>query len=252
MSGGVVATQWPEAVRAVYVLCHPEKEKARWDRLLPHLLTRGIPADRIRPCAPTWGTELTVDQIFSVYNPYLRRGNLPTFTFKGAGLTRGEISLGMNFGAAVMDVARRSITEGESTAGGGLIITLESDVWLREDFVACLRDLIDSAKDVAPAWDYISRGEGVGTRPPGAPLSYYSPTRAYVPPHQWVFRCTDSMIFTTQYMNRLAKTYFPFKEIIDWEMNFQLMANRGKPLWADPPLVEQGTWYSRLLTSLPA
>ena len=249
-TASTTTTQWPDAVRAVYVLCHPEKEKARWDRLLPHLLKCGIPADRIRPCAPTWGTELSAEQIFSVYNPFLRRGGLPSFSFKAAALTRGEISLGMNFGAAVMDVARRFIEKewGEDD----LVITLESDVWLREDFVACLRDLLVSAKEVAPAWDYISLGEGVGTRPPGAPASYYAPTRAYKPPHQWVFRCTDSMLFTTQYMNRLAKTYFPFKEIIDWEMNFQLMANRGKPLWADPPLAEQGTCYSRLLTTLPA
>lgn len=241
------AAQWPDEVRAVYVLCHPEKEKARWERLLPHLLKRGIPADRIRPCAPTWGTELSADQIFSVYDPYLRRGGIPTFTFKAAGLTRGEISLAMNFGAAVADISRRT---GEDPPG--LFLTLESDVWLREDFVACLRDLLVSAEGVEPAWDYMSLGEGVGTRPPGAPVSYYAPTRAYVPPHQWVFRCTDSMLFTTRYINRLAKTYFPFKEIIDWEMNFQLMLNRGKALWADPPLAEQGTCYSRLLTSLPA
>ena len=239
---------WPDEVRAVYVLCHPIKEKARWDRLLPHLLQRGIPADRIRICAPTWGTDLTVDQIFSVYNPYLGRGQLPTFTFKGAGLTRGEISLGINFGSAVADAVKR-LEAGEPP---GLVITLESDVWLREDFVPRLRDLLRSAEGTAPEWDYISLGEGVGTRPPGAPMSYYADTKAYVPPHQWVFRCTDSMLFTTDFFKKLVKTYIPFKEIIDWEMNFQLMVNRGKALWADPPLAEQGTWNNRLMTSLPA
>jgi hypothetical protein len=206
---------------------------------MPHLAAVGIPADRIRVCAPTWGTELTVDQIFNAYNPYLRRG-LPTFSFKGANLTRGEISLGINFAMAVFDIVKR--------ADDGLIITLESDVWLRDDFVPRLNDLLADA--ASRPWDFISLGEGVGTRPPGAPLSYYAPSKAYKPPHQWVFRCTDSMLFTTEYLKRLSTTVLPFKEIIDWEMNYQLMLHKGTPLWADPPLAEQGTWNARITSSL--
>jgi hypothetical protein len=231
---------WPDTVKAVYVLCHPIKEKARYDRLIPHLLKVGIPADRIHISAPSWGSDLTVDEIFAAYNPFLERG-IPTFTFKGAGLSRGEISLGINFAAAVKAAA---------AGPDGLILTLESDVWLRDDFVSRLNDLINDA--AGRPWDYISLGEGVGTRPPGAPSSYYSPTKAYQPPHQWVFRCTDSMLFTTDYMRRLSRTCIPFKEIIDWEMNYQLMLHKGKALWADPPLAEQGTCNARLMTSLPA
>ena len=229
---------WPDAVKTVYVLCHPTKEKDRYDRLMPHLKSVGIPEERIKICAPTWGADLTVEQIFTAYNPYLKRP-VPTFTFKGAGLTRGEISLGLNFYAAVVDAAKSD----------GLVLTLESDVWLRPDFVPRLNDLLADAKG---PWDYISLGEGVGTRPPGAPFSYYAPTKAYTPPHQWVFRCTDSMLFTSDYMKRLQGTFVPFKEIIDWEMNYQLMLHKGVALWADPPLAEQGTCYSRLITSLPA
>jgi hypothetical protein len=233
-------SQWPTEVKAVYVLCHPVREKSRFERLIPHLLERGIPKDIIKISAPTWGADLTADEIFSAYDPYLPRG-MPSLTFKASNLSRGEISLGMNFAYAVMDAA---------ASPEGLVITLESDVWLRHDFVPCLRDLLSSA--AGRPWDYISLGEGVGTRPAAAPPSYYAPTRAYTPPHQWVFRCTDSMLFTTDYMKRLSKTVIPFKEIIDWEMNYQLMLNKGKALWADPPLAEQGTCYSRILTSLPA
>jgi len=229
---------WPDAVKKVYVLCHPIKEKARYDRLMPHLIAVGIPADRIEVCAPTWGADLSVEEIFAGYNPYLKR-EVPTFTFKGASLSRGEISLGLNFAAVV-----KAATKEE-----GLVITLESDVWLREDFVPRLKALLESATD---PWDYISLGEGVGTRPPGALASYYAETKAYQPPHQWVFRCTDSMLFTSDYMKRLNRTFLPFREIIDWEMNYQLMLHKGKALWADPPLAEQGTCNSRLVTSLPA
>jgi hypothetical protein len=229
---------WPDAVKKVYVLCHPIKEKARYDRLMPHLIAVGIPADRIEVCAPTWGADLSVEEIFAGYNPYLKR-EVPTFTFKGASLSRGEISLGLNFAAVVKAAIKEE----------GLVITLESDVWLREDFVPRLKALLESATD---PWDYISLGEGVGTRPPGALASYYAETKAYQPPHQWVFRCTDSMLFTSDYMKRLNRTFLPFREIIDWEMNYQLMLHKGKALWADPPLAEQGTCNSRLVTSLPA
>jgi hypothetical protein len=232
---------WPDAVKTIYVLCHPVREKERYERLIPHLLERGIPEDRIRVWAPTWGSELTVEQIFTAYNPYLDRG-VPTFSFKGANLTRGEISLGINFATAVLDVAMKP--------EGDLIMFLESDIWLREDFVPRLNDLLKDTE--GRPWDYISLGEGVGTRAPGAHPSYYAPTKAYAPPHQWVFRCTDSMLFSTGYLRRLAHTVLPFKEIIDWEMNFQLLLHRGVALWADPPLAEQGTCYSRIVTTLPA
>ena len=236
----ITKEMWPDAVKTVYVLCHPIKEKERYDRLIPHLLQVGIPEERIKICAPTWGADLTVEQIFAAYNPFLKRDPLPTFTFKAFGLTRGEISLGLNFAEAI----RQASTE------EGIVLTLESDVWLRADFVDCLHALLADAAN--KPWDYISLGEGVGTRSPGAPASYYAPTRVYTPPHNWVFRCTDSMLFTTDYMKRLNKTFIPFKEIIDWEMNYQLILHKGVALWADPPLVEQGTCNSRLITSLPA
>lgn len=264
---------WPDEVRAVYVLCHPVKEKARWERLLPHLLKRGVPADRIRLCAPTWGTDLTPEVIFRVYDPFLKRGKLPAFSFKGAGLTLGEISLGLNFAAAVRDAVgcggpaaavRDAVASSKSDGGSQdpqkpeYFITLESDVWLREDFVPRLRATLAAAMSVADLSgaqpDYISLGEGVGTRPTErANTSYYTPAAVFKPPHQWVFRCTDSMLFSRRFLERLSKSIVPFKEIIDWEMNFQLGFLHGaQALWADPPLVEQGTCYNRMATSLPS
>jgi hypothetical protein len=232
--------EWPDAIEAVYVICHPEKEKGRFERLIPHLLETGVPEDRIRITAPCWGSDLAVDDIFKIYDPFLPRG-IPSFSFKAAGLTRSELSLGANFASVVQSAA--------TIPTGKMVMTLESDVWLRRDFVQRLNELLASASG---PWDYISLGEGVGTRPPDAPVSYYCETRAWTPPHQWVFRCTDSMLFTSDYMRKLAKTFVPFKEIIDWEMNFQIAHHEGVALWADPPLAEQGTCYARMETSLPA
>lgn len=232
--------EWPAEVDKVYVIMHPIKEKGRYDRLIPHMIAVGIPANKIKVVSPYWGDELTPDLIFKVYDPYLKRP-CATFTFKGRSLTRGEISLGLNFYFAM----QAAIEDGTKVC-----ITLESDIFLREDFVSRLRDLMDDLKN--KTWDYVSLGEGVGTRPKEAPVSMYSETKAYEPPHQLVFRCTDSMLFKTDFLRKVSTTFLPFREIIDWEMNFQMLVHRGKALWADPPLAEQGTCYGRLLTSLPA
>ena len=231
---------WSNEIKKVYVICHNVKEKERYDRLIVHLKEIGIPNDVVLFMAPVWSDELTNELIFNVYDPFLPRP-VPGLTFKGRGLSKGEISLGLNFYACVRDAVENSYNK---------IVILESDIWLRNNFIECLNDLLADLKE--KDWDFVSLGEGVGTRPPNAPKSYYSKTKAYVPPHNWVYRCTDSMMFQLPYLQKLVKTFIPFREIIDWEMNFQNILHNGKALWADPPLAEQGTCYSRYISSLPA
>jgi hypothetical protein len=229
---------FPSEVEAIYVICNPQEEKARCEELLPRLLSAGIPEEKLRLSGPTWGSTLSDAECFAVYDPFLNRGPLPTFSFKAAGLTKGEISLALNFYAAVKDGVTKT----------GPVLVFESDTWLRADFVPRLRDLLVDLS--GRQWDYVSLGEGVGSRPPGCPTSYYGPTRAFEPPHQWVFRCTDSMMFQPAFLKKLEATFAPFKEIIDWELNFQAMLHKATCLWADPPLAEQGTWNSRTACSL--
>ena len=230
---------WPNEIKKVYIICHSIKEKTRYERLVCHLEEVGIPTHVVKFMAPVWSDELSCEQIFSVYDPFLVRC-VPGLTFKGRGLSKGEISLALNFYACVQDAV---------ACGYSKIITLESDIWLRADFVSRLCDLLADVTE--RAWDYISLGEGVGTRP-DADKSYYAPTKGYSPPHQFVYRCTDSMMFTLPFLQKLEKTFIPFREIIDWEMNYQNLLHGAVALWADPPLAEQGTCYSRLTSSLPA
>lgn len=231
---------WPSEIEHVYVICHKEKEKARYDRIVKHLEDSGIPQSVIEFMAPLWSDELTNDIIFNVYDPFLSRP-VPGLTFKGRGLSKGEISLALNFYACVKDAVENKYKK---------IMVLESDVWLRDNFIDNLNDLVEDLK--TKEWDYVSLGEGVGTRPLDAPRSYYSKTKAYNPPHKFVYRCTDSMLFQLKFLEKLKKTFIPFREIIDWEMNYQNLLNEGNALWADPPLVEQGTCFNRLITSLPS
>lgn len=231
---------WPQQIDKVFLLVHTVHEKERYDRLLPHFLSRGIPADKIVCCAPTWGNELSSDFIFQVYDPFCRQG-VPVFTWKARCLSKGEISLVLNFFAAARAAIEQNYTQ---------VLIFESDTWLRDDFLPRLNDLM---KELAnKEWDYVSLGEGVRTRPPNCDPSMYAPTKIYAPPHQFVFRCTDSMLFQVSYLRKLLPTLIPFRECLDWELNIQTMAHKGKAWWADPPLAEQGTAVGRQDTTLSA
>ena len=235
-----VQSEWPKEIDKVIVLAHKEKETVRFQRLQKHFLECGLPSDRLVFCAPTWGDQLTSEKIFQVYDPWCRQG-IQAFTFKARCLSKGEISLVLNFAAA----AQLAIRENWQT-----VVILESDSWLRHDFVPRLKDLLADLQE--KEWEYVSLGEGARTRPPNCDLSLYGPTKAYVPPHPFVFRCTDSMLFRVSFLQKILTTLFPFRECLDWELNIQSMIHKAKCLWADPPLAEQGTGVGREETTLVA
>jgi hypothetical protein len=72
------------------------------------------------------------------------------------------------------------------------------------------------------------------------------------PPHEYVFRCTDSMLFRTDIFNKIINTILPFRDCMDWELNYQFLLHKGKGLWAEPHLVEQESEKNKCVTSLPS
>jgi hypothetical protein len=60
------------------------------------------------------------------------------------------------------------------------------------------------------------------------------------------------MLLRKKFMEKLQQTFFPVRECLDWELNLQMLAHKGTPLWADPPLAEPGTNRNRILTNLPS
>lgn len=231
-------TQWPDAVKWAYVLCNPQKERARFERILPHLVTHGIPKERVRVSGPTWADTLDVETIFKVYDPFLKRGDLPTFCYKADRLSKGEISLILNFFASLQHAAK-------DLADSDMILLFESDAYIRRDFKKRLVETIEAATAAEPDWGCVSLGEGVGTRLPGPSKSYYGPTRVEPAPSTWAYRCADSLLLRGAYVKKLVQTLLPFKECLDWELNFQNMLHGGKVLWVEPPLAEQGTTHGR-------
>ena len=226
----------------IFVLCHPEYEPIRYQILLIHLEKRKIPMDRVHWVRGPWGSEISLEDFFKVYEPFLCRYDFKTaLSFKSAGLLRGEVSLVLSFFMALCQALDMYQDD--------KFIFFESDVVLREDFLERLDGVLSQSGNLQ--WDYISLGEGVGTRPKDAEFSYFGPTRLFTPEHQFVFRCTDSMLLSREFLDKLRRSMLPFRECLDWELNFQMALHKGKSFWADPPLVEPGSGRWRFLSLLP-
>jgi GR25 family glycosyltransferase involved in LPS biosynthesis len=214
----------------VYVLGHMKYEGHRVRRVLKQLSERQVPEEKIMICAPTWGKELTAKQCFEVYDPWLNR-NYPCFVFKSRALTKGEISLVMNFHAAITDAIKNGYSQ---------IMVLESDVMLRHDFNERLASIMSIVN--GKPWDYISLSDGVGTHTKGIQFGeWYSSQKVEPAGSPFPFRCTDSMLFHRNFFEKIHKTLIPFRDCLDWELNYQHHLHRAVVLWAEPHIIEQGS-----------
>jgi hypothetical protein len=228
----------------LYIVCNKRHEEERYTFLKAHLHKRGIPDTLIHWVESPWGSDLTSDTYFQHYDPFGKRfgSKGESLTFKAPSLLRGEVSLVLGFSKAIQMAL-------ETTTQHCMIF--ESDVVLREDFLERLEALMKQLHN--QRWDYCSLGEGVGTRPiEKENSSYYSPTTLYRMSIFGSFRCTDSMLFHRNFLEKLQKTLLPFQECLDWELNIQLHLHEGISFWADPPLVEPGSGRWRNISHLPA
>jgi hypothetical protein len=158
-------------------------------------------------------------------------------------MIKGEISLILNFYFAMRDAVEK---------GYKTILILESDVFLRPDFEERLiKIFMELEKRGDDGWDYVSLSDGVGTHADGY-VNNYMDQKVCEPPHQFMFRCTDSMLFRTEILKKIIGTLLPFRDCLDWELNYQFALHRGKGLWAEPHIVEQGSTKSRDISLLPA
>ena len=234
-----------EYLDAIYCIVNQTYEPDRVHRLVGEVRRRmpSFPEDRICLCAPTWGKDLTVEDCFKVYNPWLQRPGWPSFTWKNRCMIKGEISLILNFYFAMRDAVEK---------GYKTILILESDVFLRPDFEERLiKIFMELEKRGDDGWDYVSLSDGVGTHADGY-VNNYMDQKVCEPPHQFMFRCTDSMLFRTEILKKIIGTLLPFRDCLDWELNYQFALHRGKGLWAEPHIVEQGSTKSRDISLLPA
>ena len=117
------------------------------------------------------------------------------------------------------------------------VLMLESDPVFEDNFLDKLSEAMKKLD--GKEWDFLSIGDGVGLkpqRPAGEKdLAWFSAPGFY---HT---RTTDAMIFKMDMLKKIMTTFFPFAEIIDWELNYQLQRHKSKSFWLDPIIVKNGS-----------
>jgi hypothetical protein len=153
-------------------------------------------------------------------------------------LKPSEISLVVNWAAAAKQAVH---------AGHRVVMILESDVLFDDDFLPKLTDALKVLE--GRPWDFLSISAGAGLRPARGPdgdsIGWFPPINSY-----YHTRTTDAMIVKVTMLDKIVDSLFPFVDVLDWELNYQLSLNKSVSLWLDPPIVRQGSGntYATTLT----
>lgn len=116
---------------------------------------------------------------------------------------------------------------------GDMFIVFEDDVILCDDFDQHFNDYLSRTPS---DWDVIHFGSGAGLKAPNT-----TPDKIAYRMNHPASRCTDSMLFKKSALLDLAKTWFPFHLICDYELGYQQYRHNHKVYWWEPGLVQQGS-----------
>ena len=219
---------WPSPLDHVYILCDPIREPDRAIYLNKWLSTHSVASYTMDLAC--YGPTLTKAQL-AKYNPWVPRKPVTheKRNFNSYNLKPGEISLVLNWAAVAQDAVLRKHS---------VVMILESDVIFDEDFLPKLGAALHAIQD--KPWDFLSISGGADLRPHRQPENtkpgWFPPSHPY-----YHTRTTDAMIFKVSMLQKIVETLFPFSEVLDWELNYQLTLHSSRSLWLDPPIVRQGS-----------
>lgn len=219
---------WPKPIDHVYILCDPIREPDRATYLNQWLSTHSVAPYTMKLAC--YGPTLTRTEL-EKYNPWIPRHPVPheKRNFNSYNLKPGEISLVLNWAAVAQDAVLQKYS---------VVMILESDVLFSDGFLPDLEAALQAIREVP--WDFLSISAGADLRPirePGNTMpGWFPPTYPY-----FHTRTTDAMIFKVPMLEKILGTLFPFSEVLDWELNYQLTLHGSYSLWLDPPLVRQGS-----------
>lgn len=148
-------------------------------------------------------------------------------------LNIAEVSLTIKFG---------KVFEKLSQTGGEYFIIFEDDIILCEDFDSHFHDFISKTPS---DWDAIYFGSGANLKPNKIVQNQI----AYLMDHP-ASRCADSIVLKKSAVCDLARTWFPFHIISDWELGYQHYYHNHKVYWWEPSLVRQGSEYGMFKSTL--
>lgn len=148
-------------------------------------------------------------------------------------LNIAEVSLTIKFG---------KVFQALSQIDAEYFLIFEDDVFLCEDFDVHFPHFLSQT----PAdWDAIYFGSGANLKP----SRLISGQVAYLMDHP-ASRCADSIVMKKSAVCDLAKTWFPFHMISDWELGYQHYLHNHKVYWWEPSLVRQGSEYGMFKSTL--
>lgn len=148
-------------------------------------------------------------------------------------LNIAEVSLTIKFG---------KVFQALSQVDAEYFILFEDDVFLCQDFDTHFHDFLSRTPN---NWDAIYFGSGAKLKP----ARIVSEQVAYLMDHP-ASRCADSIVLKKSAVCDLAKTWFPFHMISDWELGYQHYLHNHKVYWWEPSLVRQGSEYGMFKSTL--
>jgi hypothetical protein len=222
---------WPKPIDHTFLLCDPSKEPDRAAYLQTWLKSHSISPSSYTMGLHCYGTDLTIDEAYKVYDPWQNRKPIEAQrSFNSYNLKLGEISLVLNWAHA----ARTAVTKGYA-----VVMILESDVIFNDGFLENLEKAMNLLETKQTEWDFLSLSAGANLRPVRAPghtdLDWFRVNTYY---HT---RTTDAMIFKVSMLEKILGSLFPFAEVLDWELNYQLTLHKSNSFWLDPPILYQGS-----------
>ena len=212
-----------------FVICDPQKEPERFLYLQTWFRTQDIDPSCYTIGVSCYGSCLTVEEAYRVYNPWQTRTPVEKErNFNSYNLKLSEISLVMNW----IHNANVAIQKGYER-----VMMLESDVLFEENFLEKLEKVL--AILGSQQFDFLSISARDDLRPSRVPgdTSY----QWFRNPGYYHTRTTDAMIFQVSMLRKIVGTILPFAEVLDWELNYQLALQASRSLWLDPPIVRQGS-----------
>jgi hypothetical protein len=148
-------------------------------------------------------------------------------------LNIAEMSLTIKFGKVFQSL---------SCADGNYFLIFEDDVFLCDEFDSRFQQFLTNTPN---DWDVVYFGSGANLKP-----SRLVPNQtSYLMGHP-ASRCADSILIKKSAVCDLAKTWFPFHLISDWELGYQHHYHNHKVYWWEPSLVKQGSEYGIFKSTL--
>lgn len=148
-------------------------------------------------------------------------------------LNIAEVSLTIKFGKVFQEL---------SQVDDECFIVFEDDVLLCEDFDKQFHYYLSNT----PAdWDVIYFGSGAQLKPSRIVQGQTS----YLMQHP-ASRCADSILLKKSTICDLARTWFPFHLISDWELGYQHSLHNHNIYWWEPSIVRQGSEYGVFKSTL--